>query len=108
MTGKGTAFFLHMQKKGVFAGKNIQYDAIIMGYYEIICFFSAKYFVMSKKSITFAADFGNGTLPERLGIGLQNRGRRFESARYLRKRAAQESGSFLLDARWANGRFANG
>ena len=72
-----------MQKKGVFAGKNIQYDAIIMGYYEIICFFSAKYFVMSKKSITFAADFGNGTLPERLGIGLQNRGRRFESARYL-------------------------
>ena len=63
---------------------------------------------MSKKSITFAADFGNGTLPERLGIGLQNRGRRFESARYLRKRAAQESGSFLLDARWANGRFANG
>ncbi len=24
-----------------------------------------------------------GTLPERLGIGLQNRGRRFESARYL-------------------------
>ena len=25
----------------------------------------------------------NGTLPERLGIGLQNRGRRFESARYL-------------------------
>ena len=30
-----------------------------------------------------------GTLPERLGIGLQNRGRRFESARYLRRRAAQ-------------------
>ena len=26
-----------------------------------------------------------GTLPERLGIGLQNRGRRFESARYLKK-----------------------
>ena len=26
-----------------------------------------------------------GTLPERLGIGLQNRGRRFESARYLQK-----------------------
>ncbi len=25
----------------------------------------------------------DGTLPERLGIGLQNRGRRFESARYL-------------------------
>ena len=36
-----------------------------------------------------------GTLPERLGIGLQNRGRRFESARYLQKRAAQESGSFF-------------
>ena len=39
--------------------------------------------------------FRNGTLPERLGIGLQNRGRRFESARYLRERAAQESGSFF-------------
>ena len=37
-----------------------------------------------------------GTLPERLGIGLQNRGRRFESARYLKERAAQESGSFCL------------
>ncbi len=36
-----------------------------------------------------------GTLPERLGIGLQNRGRRFESARYLQERAAQESGSFF-------------
>ena len=28
-----------------------------------------------------------GTVPERLGIGLQNRGRRFESARYLSKAA---------------------
>ena len=42
--------------------------------------------------------FRNGTLPERLGIGLQNRGRRFESARYLRERAAQESGSFFYFA----------
>ena len=36
-----------------------------------------------------------GTLPERLGIGLQNRGRRFESARYL-KEAAGKSGFFCL------------
>lgn len=36
-----------------------------------------------KKSITFATANANGTLTERLGIGLQNRVRRFESARYL-------------------------
>ena len=36
-----------------------------------------------KKSITFATAKANGTLTERLGIGLQNRVRRFESARYL-------------------------
>ena len=34
---------------------------------------------LSEKDASF------GTLPERLGIGLQNRGRRFESARYLQK-----------------------
>ena len=31
-----------------------------------------------------------GTLPERLGIGLQNRGRRFESARYLQRSRLKE------------------
>ena len=30
-----------------------------------------------------------GTLPEWLGTGLQNRGQRFESARYLRERAVK-------------------
>ena len=33
--------------------------------------------------VTFATANANGTLTERLGIGLQNRVRRFESARYL-------------------------
>ena len=38
-----------------------------------------------------------GTLPERLGIGLQNRGRRFESARYLTCRAATcDSPTFII------------
>ncbi len=32
-----------------------------------------------------------GTLPERLGIGLQNRGRRFESARYLTTRRTAQT-----------------
>ena len=36
-----------------------------------------------------------GTLPERLGIGLQNRGRRFESARYLQK--PLEKAAFLFN-----------
>ena len=47
-----------------------------------------KKFAGLKKSSTFApANRKFGTLPERLGIGLQNRGRRFESARYLSKAA---------------------
>ena len=37
-----------------------------------------------------------GTLPERLGIGLQNRGRRFESARYLQEEAANKA-AFLFN-----------
>ena len=45
------------------------------------------HFVGSKKSITFAfALCVNGTLAEWLGAGLQNRLRRFESARYLIER----------------------
>ena len=40
-----------------------------------------------EKSSTFAT--AKGTLPERLGIGLQNRGRRFESARYLHQARCQ-------------------
>ena len=52
--------------------------------------------VNPKKSTTFAPAIRKfGTLPERLGIGLQNRGRRFESARYL-KEAAGKSGFFCL------------
>ena len=39
--------------------------------------------------------FRNGTLPERLGIGLQNRGRRFESARYLKKEPLNRVALFL-------------
>ena len=35
--------------------------------------------------VTFATANANGTLTERLGIGLQNRVRRFESARYLNR-----------------------
>ena len=35
-----------------------------------------------------------GTLPERLGIGLQNRGRRFESARYLQEAANKAASLF--------------
>ena len=47
-----------------------------------------------KKKQYLCSRFENyGTLPERLGIGLQNRGRRFESARYL-QRAACQSGFF--------------
>ena len=39
-----------------------------------------------KKKQYLCGRFRNyGTLPERLGIGLQNRGRRFESARYLKE-----------------------
>ena len=36
--------------------------------------------------VTFATANANGTLTERLGIGLQNRVRRFESARYLQRK----------------------
>ncbi len=47
---------------------------------------------MSEISFTFAAhlEIGAcvGTLPEWLGTGLQNRGQRFESARYLSEGAA--------------------
>ena len=45
-----------------------------------------------------------GTLPERLGIGLQNRGRRFESARYLLEKSRSVEWLFLLDALQADGR----
>ena len=38
--------------------------------------------------VTFATANANGTLTERLGIGLQNRVRRFESARYLQTKPA--------------------
>ena len=36
-----------------------------------------------KKSSTFASQFSNGTLADRLGNGLQNRVEQFDSARYL-------------------------
>ena len=45
-------------------------------------YFFRKTTCMNEKSCIFAAA-KQGTLPERLGTGLQNRGRRFESARYL-------------------------
>ena len=44
----------------------------------------AKTLHVQKKS--YLCSRKKGTLPEWLGIGLQNRGRRFESARYLKKR----------------------
>ena len=53
----------------------------------------------SKKSITFATANANGTLTERLGIGLQNRVRRFESARYLQTRNRPLVG-FLFGGTW--------
>ena len=45
-----------------------------------------------KKSITFATAKAIGTLTERLGIGLQNRVRRFESARYLQVKSLTQMG----------------
>ena len=48
-----------------------------------------------KKSITFATAKAIGTLTERLGIGLQNRVRRFESARYLQNKSAPKGRFFL-------------
>ena len=46
--------------------------------------------------VTFATANANGTLTERLGIGLQNRVRRFESARYLQSKNPVQRAGFLL------------
>ena len=46
--------------------------------------------------VTFATANANGTLTERLGIGLQNRVRRFESARYLQARNRSVRPVFLF------------
>ena len=48
--------------------------------------------------ITFATANANGTLTERLGIGLQNRVRRFESARYLQANKPAFGSVFCLGA----------
>ena len=40
---------------------------------------------MIKKPYLCSRKFEKGTLPEWLGTGLQNRGQRFESARYLNR-----------------------
>ncbi len=45
--------------------------------------------------VTFATANANGTLTERLGIGLQNRVRRFESARYLQKKIGPKGSIFF-------------
>ena len=47
--------------------------------------------------VTFATANANGTLTERLGIGLQNRVRRFESARYLLKKIGPKGSIFFLE-----------
>ena len=50
--------------------------------------------------VTFATANANGTLTERLGIGLQNRVRRFESARYLQNKIGPEGSIFFLEVLW--------
>ena len=51
--------------------------------------------------VTFATANANGTLTERLGIGLQNRVRRFESARYLQVKSLTQMGqTFFLEVLW--------
>ena len=50
--------------------------------------------------VTFATANANGTLTERLGIGLQNRVRRFESARYLQKKIGPKGSIFFLGDTW--------
>ena len=47
--------------------------------------------------VTFATANANGTLTERLGIGLQNRVRRFESARYLQRKIDPKGPIFFLE-----------
>ena len=55
--------------------------------------------------VTFATANANGTLTERLGIGLQNRVRRFESARYLQKEIGPEGSIFFW--RYSGGLWRN-
>ena len=52
---------------------------------KYFAFFVQNIWSCQKKAVPLQPIWKNGTLPERLGIGLQNRGRRFESARYLQR-----------------------
>ena len=52
---------------------------------KYFAFFAQNIWSCQKKAVPLQPIWKNGTLPERLGIGLQNRGRRFESARYLQR-----------------------
>ena len=61
-------------------------------------FFCAGWMLYLEKLVIFAAatpKVAVGTLTERLGIGLQNRVRRFESARYLQVKIRPKAGFFL-------------
>ena len=49
-----------------------------------------------KKSSTFASQFSNGTLADRLGNGLQNRVEQFDSARYLNPREMDTINVFIF------------